>query len=170
MSILQRGITSTLVKRHSSNTAEYVVASQIAKAVQQALLDEAAEDDEEDDSEDDEEDDDEEEEDSDDAARKQAGIAHLKKALTSEPLNGKEFSDMDDDDDDMEVGATAKELAKELVGCAHVVIPHHVVALGMSCYIKHAVTVKHKACCNWPHFWSGIISMEIEQSLGGMMS
>ena len=118
---------------------------QIAKAVQQALIDEAAEDDEEDDSEDDEEeeDDDEEEEDSDDAARKQAGIAHLKKALTSEPLNGKEFSDMDDDDDDMEVGATAKELA----GCAHVVIPHHVVALGMSSYINHAVTVKHKACC-----------------------
>ena len=28
----------------------------------------------------------------------QMGIAHLKKALTSEPLNGKEFSDMEDDD------------------------------------------------------------------------
>ena len=153
MSILQRGIICTLVKHHSLHTPEYVVASQIAKAVQQALIDEAAEDDEEDDSEDDEEeddeeeDDDEEEEDSDDAARKQAGIAHLKKALTSEPLNGKEFSDMDDDDDDMEVGAPAKELAKELAGCAHVAIPHHVVALGMSSYINHAVTVKHKACC-----------------------
>lgn len=126
----------------------------MAKAVQQALIDEAADDDEEDDSEDDEEDDDddEDEEDSDDeAARKQMGIAYLKKALTSEPLNGKEFSDMDDDDDGMEVSATTKELA----AYAHVVIPQNVVPLGMSPYIKHAVTVKHKACfyqVNWPHF------------------
>lgn len=84
---------------------------QTAKAMQQALIaeeaDEEDDDDEEDDSDDD--DDDDEEEDSDDevdeeAAKVQMGIAHLKKALTSEPLNGKEFSDMEDDD--MEVRST----------------------------------------------------------------
>lgn len=105
----------------------------MAKAVQQALIDEAADDDEEDDSEDDEEDDEDEEDSDDEAARKQMGIAYLRKALTSEPLNGKEFSDMDDDDDGMEVSATTKELA----AYAHVVIPQNVVPLGMSPYIKH---------------------------------
>ena len=131
---------SSISSSHSPYTLDCVVVLQMAKAVQQALVDEAADDEEEDDSEDDEEDDeeddDEEEEDSDEAARRQAGIAHLKRALTSEPLNGKEFSDMDDDDVDMEVSVTAKELA----GYAHVVIPQHVFSLGMSAYIKHAVT------------------------------
>lgn len=78
--------------------------------MQQALIAEEADEEDDDDEEDDsDDDDDDEEEDSDDevdeeAAKVQMGIAHLKKALTSEPLNGKEFSDMEDDD--MEVRTT----------------------------------------------------------------
>ncbi len=77
---------------------------QKALAKQQALIDgEVAEEDDEEDDEDDESDDDEEEDsddsdDEEDEARKQQGITYLKKTLTAEPINGKEFSDMDDDD------------------------------------------------------------------------
>ena len=102
---------STLVVFDCTHTWIWGVALQEAAAKQQSMLDDEASssgDDDEDADEDEDEDEDDEEEDSDedDAARKERGIAYLKKALTSQPLNGNANSDdgVDVDDDDMEVG------------------------------------------------------------------
>lgn len=80
---------------------------QEATAKQQSMLDDEASSSGEEDDDEDEEDDEEDEsddDDDDDPASKLKGIAHLKQALTAQPLNGNADSDEDDDDEDMEVG------------------------------------------------------------------
>ena len=96
-------------------------ALQKAVAKQQSMLDDGAsssgdeDDDDHDDDSDDEEDDSDEDEDT--AARKEIGIAYLKKALTSQPLNGN--AEPDDDDDDMEVDPAQAFVVRHLIPCLH---------------------------------------------------
>lgn len=94
---------STLVVYDYAHTWTLESAPQKAAAKQQSMLDDEASSSGDEDDDDDDEDDEEEDSDDDDMARKERGIAYLKKTLTSQPLNGNADSD-DDDDDDMEVG------------------------------------------------------------------
>lgn len=100
---IQQGLSALL--QHIGGARLWTQGSGLQKAAakQQSMLDDEASssgDDDEDDGEDDEE----EDSDEDDVTRKERSIAYLKKALTSQPLNGNADSDDDGDDNDMEVG------------------------------------------------------------------
>ena len=96
---------------------------QEATAKQQSMLDDEASSSGEDEDEDDEDEEDDEEDDSDDddPARKLKGIAHLKQALTAQPLNGNADSD---EDEDMEVGVPYVLLLSEQIIVCLVNIVH----------------------------------------------